>query len=48
MTPVHRIAKGMAEDNALKAMQRDTYEKLLRNEAEAQARAKEYKKCRTA
>lgn len=40
MTPVHRIAKGMAEDNALKTMQRDTYEKLLRNEAGAAARAK--------
>jgi len=47
MTPVHRIAKGMAEDNALKTMQRDTYEKLLRNEREAKARAERYKKCRT-
>lgn len=48
MTPVHRIAKGMAEDNALKAMQRDTYEKLLRNEREAKDRAERFKKCRTA
>lgn len=48
MTPVHRIAQGMATEDMLKKMNRDTYEKLLRNEAEARERAKEYKKCQRA
>lgn len=48
MTPVHRIVQGMANDNMLKKMNRDTYEKLLRNEREAKERAERYKKCRVA
>lgn len=48
MTPVHRIAQGMATEDMLKKMNRDTYAKLLRNEAEAKERAERYKKCRTA
>lgn len=48
MTPVHRIAQGMANEDMLKKMNRDTYAKLLESERKAKEFAARYKKCRTA
>ena len=44
MTPVHRIAKTMAEDRILRKMARNTATSWRENEAKARKRAEELKR----
>lgn len=46
MSPTAEIAQSMAHDQHIRKMRRDTYASLLRNEEEAQKRAKKYKEQR--
>lgn len=46
MTPVHRIAKDMAEDSIVRKLNRNEYARWKANQEAARKRAEEMRKCR--